>query len=348
MNKTQILLYTSYLHIIGGIETFVNNFVDILSPYYDIALYCPQMPPEMASELSRKIQVFRNKEIITCDTLIMIRIMDEIPKNVGYKRSVRMCHACRSNPSWYIKDDCDKVVHVSEASRSSFNSDGQVILNPVVKRGGKALFLVSATRIPAMDKGRNADRMIRLAEMLNSEGIPFVWFNFSDAPLDNAPQGLFNVGKSRDIQSFISKADYLVQLSDQEGFGYSVAEALINNTAVLCTPFKTTAELGVRDGINGYIIPFDMNFDVKKLLDVPSFEYDYDNTDIIKQWRKLLGSSKPTHSYKPPEMVETVVVIDEYRDLLLNRILHKGDRILMPYDRALLLEDKCFIRILKG
>jgi len=348
MNKTQVALYTSYLHVIGGIETFLYNLVDILSPYYDMALICPQMPAEMASELAQKIPVYRNKENVACDTLIMIRIMDEIPKYVSYKRSIRMCHACRSNPAWYIKDDCDSVVHVSETSRSSFGSDGEVILNPVIKRSKKALFLVSATRIPATDKGRNADRMIRLADMLNGEGIPFVWLNFSDAPLENAPHGLFNVGKTHDIQSFISKADYLVQLSDQEGFGYSVAEALINGTAVICTPFKTTAELGVIDGENGYIIPFDMGFDVKRLLDVPTFTYDYDNDVIAKKWRKLLGNTKPTRSYKPPELVQTIVMIEEYQDLVLHRLLHKGERVSIPLDRAMLLEDKHFIRILSS
>ena len=228
------------------------------------------------------------------------------------------------------------------STRASFNSDGAVIYNPVIKRTRDSLILVSATRIPAMDKGKNADRMIKLAEMLNDADIPFIWLNFSDAPLSDAPRGMVNVGMTSDIQSYIARADYLVQLSDQEGFGYSVAEALINHTAVICTPFTTTAELGVIDGENGYVLPFDMDYDVTKLLNVPEFDYKYDNKPIIRAWRKLLGNTKPKHDYTPPEMVDVVAKI-EYRDIMLNRVLNPGDAVAMPYERAMELIDKGFV-----
>lgn len=346
--KVQVLIYTSYLHVIGGIETFVKSYIELLKPYYDIGLMCEQMPSEMACKIAQSVPVFRNKEEISCDTLVMLRIGDKIPDWVAAGQVVRMCHACRSNPAWHIEQDCDRVVHVSEASKKSFGSDGDVILNPVIKRTRDALLLVSATRIPAIDKGKNADRMIRLAEMLNTAGIPFLWFNFSDAPLTDAPRGLVNVGMSNDIQSYVARADYLVQLSDQEGFGYSVAEALVNNTAVICTPFATTKELGVVDGENGYIVPFSMDFDVRKLLDIPEFEYAYNNKDIVSKWRKILGDSKPKHNYVPPKYVDVIVVIQEYRDMVLNRSVYQGERIAMPYDRAMMLEDRGFVNIVKS
>ena len=333
MSKVQVLLYTSYLHIIGGIETFVFNFVDLMSPYYDIGVYCPSMPPETQARLSRKVPIFGKKDEVDCHTLIMIRIMDEIPKNITYQHSIRMCHATRSNPSWFIRQDCDKIVHVSEASKKSFRSKGIVIYNPLIKQDKQALLLVSATRIPAKDKGENANRMIRLAEMLNAKNIPFLWFNFSDAPLNNAPKGFVNVGSFQNLQPYIAKADYLVQLSDQEGFGYSVVEALANNTAVICTPFETTKELGVIDGENGYIVPFDLKFDVRKLLQVPQFEFLYDNKSVIAKWKKAIGDLKPKHSYKPPEGT-MVKVISQYRDLKLDRQMRPGDVLWMDADRV--------------
>lgn len=332
-NNVQVLLYTSYLYIIGGIETFVLSFINLMGDHYDIGLYCPNMPLQMQGIVSRKVPVFTDKDPISCNTLIMIRIMDDIPKNVTYKKSIRMCHATRSNPAWFIKQDCDRIIHVSQASKESFKSNGGVIYNPVIKTQKKSFLLVSATRIPAMDKGKNAERMLKLANMLNSHGIPYVWLNFSDAPIEKAPKGFVNVGSLQDMQSFIAKADYLVQLSDQEGFGYSVAEALVNNTAVICTPFATTSELGVEDGKNGYIIPFDMNFDVKKLLEVPKFEYEYDNAQIVKQWKKEIGSLKPKHAYKPPEE-RLVRVVMEYRDINLQRMLHPGELLYMKPERV--------------
>ena len=333
MNEVQILLYTSYLHVIGGIETFVLNYIDLLGEEYSIGVYCPQTSPEMVELISQRAKLFTENEPISCDTIVMIRVMDTIPKNVKYKKSVRMCHACKTLPSWYVKDDCDDLVHVSDASRSSFKTKGDVIYNPLLKSRNKALMIVSATRIPAADKGKNAERMIKLAKLLNDEEIPFLWMNFSDAPLKNAPKGFVNVGTFHDLQPYIEKADYLVQLSDSEGFGYSVLEALISGTAVICTPFETTKELGVEDGKNGYIVPFDMKFDVKKLLKIPQFKYVWNNEKIKAQWEEMFGEPKDYPKYKPPKKVK-IRAVKDYRDVQKSIMIHAGDTYYVSPERA--------------
>lgn len=329
----QVLLYTSYLHIIGGIETFVFSFIELMSPYYDIGVYCPKLPGEIALKISAKVPLYQCPDELICDTLVMVRMMDAKPQNVTYKKSVRMCHCCKSDPTWKILQDCDRVIHVSEASKKSFRSEGDVIYNPVIKTEKKALLLVSATRIPALDKGKNAARMLQLARMLESVGIPFLWLNFSDAPLTDAPKGFVNVGTFQELQPFIAKADYLVQLSDQEGFGYSVAEALANNVPCICTKFETVQELGIKDGVNGYIVPFNLDFDVSKLLDVPQFNYDYDNKKIADNWRKVLGYTKPKKDYKP-KLTRKVRVTKDYFDIVLNENLKQGDILEMEAQRA--------------
>ncbi|MBP3280688.1 MAG: glycosyltransferase, partial [Butyrivibrio sp.] len=329
-NTVQVLLYTSYLHVIGGIETFVLQFIELMGPYYKIGVLCPVIPPEMASRISAKVPFFKGKEEVSCDTLIMIRMMDKKPVRVRYKKTIRMCHACKSDPEWAIIQDCDELVHVSKASRQSFDTKGKVILNPLVKTEKKALLFVSATRVPALDKGRNADRMLALARKLQESGIAYMWLNFSDEPLRNAPRGFINVGTYHELQPYIAKADYLVQLSDQEGFGYSVVEALANNTAVICTPFATTKELGVIDGKNGYIVPFNLDFDINKLLKVPQFSYEYDNDKIRKQWQQLIDK-KPKRKSK--KMVE-VRVLTEYTDIELGRDLKEGQTEVMTEERA--------------
>lgn len=337
----QVLLYTSYLHVIGGIETFVLNYIELMGKEYDIGVYCPRLPEDMKRLIKGKVKLYQ-AERVECDTLIMIRMMDVIPRNIAYGQSIRMCHACKSDPSWMIRQDCDRVVHVSRASKDSFNSDGDVIYNPLIRSEKKSLLLVSATRIPGLDKGKNADRMLKLARMLNDRDIPFMWLNFSDAPLKNAPRGFVNVGTYHDLQPYISRADYLVQLSDQEGFGYSVLEALINGTAVICTPFKTTKELGVVDGESGYIVPFDMSFDVAKLLSVPQFEYKYNNDRIKKQWAKLLAF-RPKK--KQRQQALTVRVLMPYKDIELNKYLKRGEVLTMSEERAEYLAEKKLVMI---
>lgn len=345
MDDVQVLLYTSYLHIIGGIETFIYNFIELMSEHYSIGVYCPRMPKEVTDRISQKAKVYQSCAPISCNTLIMVRMMDEMPSNIKYTKSIRMCHATKSNPSWFIRQDCDKIVHVSEVSKQTFESSGDVIHNPLLKTDQKALIFVSATRIPAMDKGKNAERIIQLAKMLNDAKIPFLWFNFSDQSIPNAPKGLLNVGTYQNVQPYIAKADYLVQLSDQEGFGLSVLEALINHTAVICTPFGTTKELGVKHGVNGYIVPFDMRFDVHMLLDVPQFTYTYDNDAIVKKWCKLID--RKTLRKKPKAAERLVRVRQQYYDIALKRTLPRGEVLVMPIDRVEIVKAYGYIEEVK-
>ena len=326
----KVVIYTSYLYKIGGIETWVYNFCDLMKDRYDITLVTKSFPKENRSKLDVKILESADPKI-DCDTLIMLRIMDEVPRGITYKKMVRTCHACRVQPNWYILNDYDYLVHVSKASKKSFETKGKVIHNMLKKSEKEALMIVSATRIPAPDKGKNAERILKLAKMLNDKNIPFIWFNFSDNALINPPKNFYNVGTKDDIQAYIKKADYLAQLSDQEGFCYSILEALINNTAVLCTPFETTKEIGVKDGVNGYIVPFDMDFDVTKLLNVPKFDYEWDNTPLIEEWTTILDKKpKPKKKSKEVEIKAT----RDYYDTELKQSVRMGQTVSVRPERA--------------
>ena len=59
-----------------------------------------------------------------------------------------------------------------------------------------------------------------------------------------------------DIQNEIVKADFLIQLSDNEGYCYSVIEALTNNIPVIVTPVPVFKELKINE-TNSIILNFD-------------------------------------------------------------------------------------------
>ena len=301
--RAQVILFIHQLHVIGGIETFVYQFVKLMCKSYDIALVIDNIDNAQRQRLERLIPVYdyNKKYEYSCDTLIMLRILDKMPRNIDYKQSVQMVHGCRTNFNWHIPQWTRYIVTVSQAAKDSFGQeakDGIVIHNPIGKNNKKALILVSATRIPAPDKGAYEYRMRLLADMLNEADIPFVWFNFSEGQITNAPEGMVNMGKRQDITPYIARADYLVQLSDSEAWSYSILEALTQNTPVLVCPFPSAAEMGIRDGENGYIIPFDMEFDVKKLLKVPRFKYEYDNGPIMEAWKRILDHEKRMKALK--------------------------------------------------
>ena len=331
--RTQLCLYINYMHTIGGIETFVYNFVRTMQHKYDIVLNVQSIAAEQYTRLSALIPISKTTEPIMCDTLIMLRILDDKPKHITAKKTIRMCHACRTNPQWAIPEDADINVFVSEVAKQSFGKDGIVIHNPFITEKKKTLFLISATRIPAPDKGHNELRMRKLAEMLTAKNISFLWLNFSEGTLSGMPKGFYNMPSTPEIQPYIAKADYLVQLSDSEAYSYSLLEALTNDTAVICTPFPSATESGVIDGVTGYIVPFDMSFDVTMLLDVPQFTDKHSNKDIIKQWSGLLGKAIPTRSYKSDSVVK-IRALKEYTDLQLNRLISANEVYIVTPERA--------------
>ena len=105
----------------------------------------------------------------------------------------------------------------------------------------------------------------------------------------NCPNVIFK-GVTREPFKEINKADYLVQLSDTEGFAYSVFEAMQVKTPCIITPFASGKEQ-ITNGVNGWIIPFDMkNIDfesiLKKDLIVPKFEELGKESDWINLFEK--------------------------------------------------------------
>jgi hypothetical protein len=97
--------------------------------------------------------------------------------------------------------------------------------------------------------------------------------------------------------------------------------------------------MGIIDGKNGYIVPYDMNFDIKKLLNVPKFEYDYDNEYIVRQWQEVIEKEprKKTKEVKKPvkasDLVKVVVLIP-YKDNELGQFLRQGQIIECSKERA--------------
>ena len=130
--------------------------------------------------------------------------------------------------------------------------------------------------------------MRKLGQMLDEAEIPYLWLNFSNNQMEDAPKNFFNMGYRLDIQNYMQKADYIVQLSTVEACSNSVLEALNLNIPLICTPVPSFFELGVEDGVNAHVVPFDMNFDVKKLLTIPKYDFRYDNERRVEQWKQIL------------------------------------------------------------
>lgn len=338
--RTQIVIWTAKTFNIGGIETFIYAFCRNMAQYYDIIVLYEVMDPAQIGRLQQYVEVIKHSADtnIKCDTLIINRITDDVPDGVKADRVVQMVHGCRLEN--YSVPDREIVVSVSNAVKDSWNLDkSQVIHNMtyIDKPKSRPLLLVSATRLDFANKG--GDRMVKLADLMRKQGIEFVWLYFSNRELKHAPEGMIRMMPTLDILKYIKMADYLVQLSDTEAFCYSIVEALEVGTPVIMTPLPVMKELNIQDGVHGYVVPFDVDTDTTRFLDVPTVEYKYDNAPIIKQWRKLLGNTKPVHSYDPSRRV-SIRIRTAYLDTEYNRTMEPGEVVSVPSYRAKLIIEK--------
>ena len=348
--KTQVVIYRKHIPMVGGLFTFTMNFIEALGEYYDITVVCEDIKNDRLMQLLPKVRVImgREQKPIYCDSLIVLSFLDKLPQNVHADKVIRMCHACRTDPSWKIPQDYDELFYVSQAAADSFDDpDGKVLHNINVQMTKEPMLLVSAVRLPAPDKGDIEARMRKLADKLNAAEIPFVWLNFSDGGLQSPPKHFYNMGVTFDMPSIVKMATYSVLLSDCECWPYALLESLMAKTPVLCTGFSSAMEMGVVDGVNGYVLPYDMDFDVTKLLDVPKFDFEYDNKSIIKTWRQVLGNKKPRHDYQPGKLVMTKVIGDYY-DMSLDKNMTKGMEQTMTMERAEQVRDAGYIEIIGG
>ena len=318
-----IVIYSSHKHI-NGIFTWIYSFCGQMSDKYSIAVLHEGMEPNMIEKLIKYAYVKQNGDPIKCKTLLMMRLSDAIPNNIRYNKSIQMVHATHINDSWILPQDRNELIPVSETVKKSWDLKADSILNMTFS-DDKTLHLISATRLKTQEKG--LERMKHLCYLLRQAKIPFVWECYSDITPDI--KYITHKNMIPDIRQKIRSADYLVQLSDDEAFCYSIVEALEEGTAVITTPLSVLSEIGFKEGTHGYTFGFDMEGDIQRLRTVPEFEYKYNNEPIKKRWGNLLGNSsvKNTHPI-------TIQCIKRYRDVQLDRYVEEGEILTLNPRRA--------------
>ena len=355
--KSQIVIWTSVTFEIGGIETFIRSYVELMHKEYDITILYDSIGTNQLIKLSKMVRCVKNNinKPVYCDTLIINRIIDSIPPNIHYNKSVQMVH-CLKHPSYHIPQDRDVIVNVSQASKDSFGEEAEnaiVIHNPILEseESGNCLLLVSAIRVDAADKQGNDKRCIQFAQKLTELKIPFIWVYFGDKAMLRAPSELSYGGLKENMKPYLDKADYLVQLSGAEAYSYSLLESLVSNTPVIVTPLEQNKDMGIEDGKNGYVFPFDASEwtddMMKRIVQIPQFKYEYEkeNENIKKAWKKILGKPKKKSDYKPIEEL-SVMVKREYFDIKMQKAMRVKETAFMSPDRAYDLRDKGFVEII--
>lgn len=341
------IFYFRYINAIGGIESF---FYYLAKKYkdWDITIYYMDGDKKQIERLKKYVRVKKYKgEHIVCEKAFFNFNLDIID-NVEAKEYIQIAHgdykAMGIMPNTHPK--LTKYLGVSKQVCDTYKEvtghDTQLVYNPIeIEKPKKVLNLISATRL-TKEKGK--DRMIKLMELLDNAKIPYLWTIFTDdRNVINNPNVAY-MKPRLDIINYIANADYLVQLSDNEGYCYSVIESLLTGTPVIVTECPVFKELGVKDGENGWVVDFKMsNVDVEKIYNnVLKFNYEQKESN----WDEILvkGESTYKEELEMKVKVQAIINFSDVEDGVPRRI---GDVFECSKDRADYLLEHNAIKVLE-
>jgi glycosyltransferase involved in cell wall biosynthesis len=265
-----------------------------------IYIYEATESEERLEEMRRYCEVVKNEgQVVECDLCIFSSVFRGAHQ-IKAKKYIQVVHT--EYHKWNIKYkpvEADLHVSVGQAAADSlkqhYGVDSVVIPNmPDIVETKSALNLVTASRIRPK---KGFERIIALSKALEDASIPFSWQIYGEGiksyvegiKTELSPHVQF-CGNRNDIYPYMKAADYVVQLSDNEGYCYSVAEALQVGTPVIVTAWEGVEQL-VEDNVNGIVLNMDMtNIDVNKI-----FSRDMQGTILrvnnsVQLWRELLSN----------------------------------------------------------
>ena len=305
---TQITIYIDHIVYADGIFTWMCNFYKLLHKQYDIEIITKVINPELNDILDKEgIKVVKWNSQVTYDTDILMYMLDFVtfPTNFNCKKKIKVIHCNYKDIKSDFKNlnDGSEFVAVSKQAAEGFTKRFKLPCMAI------SSFTIPYTPLPVLKiiscsrvyNNKGFERMFHLADDFDEFGIRFQWINYSEIDqngvkyLQSKKHGLITFLPNLEhnhLLDMIADADYLVQLSDKEGYCYAVHEALMLKTPVIVTDIEAFKDI-VQDGVNGYKLPLKMDYgpDVLKniIYNVPKdFEYKEDMTTIMSKWKGVL------------------------------------------------------------
>lgn len=328
------VFFWSFFNAIGGAETFIYEIAKKYGKTHDITILYKTGDPNQISRLKPLVRVRRWKgERIKCEKLFF-GLNGEIIDYAEADEYIQMIHADYNAQKLYPCTDprVTRYISCSQAAVDGLfkrsGKESELSYNPItVTKPKKMLRLISATRLT---KEKGGQRIQTFAEALEQHGIPYTWEIFTTGPLLFENKNIVIRNPRIDILENIAAADYLVQLSDTEGYSYSILESLCIGTPVIVTDFPSAYEQ-VTDGINGFILPMDMSrIPVEQIYKgLKKFKY----TPHEDRWGEILVPGKG--NYEEERTLQVKVRCKQYYyDVVLKRYQTVGDEQVVDVERA--------------
>lgn len=304
-----VLIHHTELYKIGGIETAAQHISRAFADYNITFVVGKNADTTQVLELSKRHSVIldNDKRRYTADVLILMNYdgAQKIINRVDAPKVYQFVHAdwenllklgTFKNFRLQIHPRVDKVLAVSETAqkglKTAFGIDSVVVPNvlcPVEKERLVFLVLSRATN----EKG--IETMLDMFDRFEAAGKDFVVFLCS--PIEQAVKPIQDrIRESRHIfilpaspynQDLLKGADFLIQLSHNESYCYSVREALQRKVPCIVSDIPELAKL-IRDGENGYVLKPDLsNLDIDKIFN-KKLKLKAFKENISPLWEKVL------------------------------------------------------------
>ena len=301
----RIMFHQTFCYTIGGIETANRHIAKAFADKN--ILFCFTTP-----DLYQMLELGETCDVIVDDGLrryeadvLILTNYDSAPhiiNRVTTRKVYQQIHAdfdgltqmpMWSNFRWIPHDKINMVLAVSETAqkglKKAFDVDSIVVPNILTPPEKKRLVFLVLSRASA-EKG--IERLVELVHRMDAAGKDFVVYICSTTKQLKDPTILNHrrivlVEPSLYNNVLLDCADYLVQLSDNESYCYSVREALQRQVPVIVSNIPEFRKL-VEPGKNGYILDNDFtNLNIDKIFKhVPKPEPYKEQVPAI--WNKVL------------------------------------------------------------
>lgn len=305
----KVIVHQSFVGVTtGGINT-ANRHIARAFADSNLLFIVDSRDWEQALNLAKYSDVIVDdgKQKYDCDVFIMsnYNVANFILQRVKARKIYTMIHAdfvglreisdSYAKLKWKPDKRCDKVLAVSETAqkglKSAFDVDSVIVPNILtpLDTDFKTFIVLSRT-----SKEKGIDRIIKLYDRFVEAGKEFRFFlccpQFANKELEKkvkVRKQFVLLEPSPDNQHLIKAADYLVQLSYNESYCYSVREALQRRVPVIVSDLPEFNKI-VTDGKNGFILNDDFsNLDVEKIFST-KFNFKAYSEKIDPIWEQVM------------------------------------------------------------
>ena len=295
-----MILYVEEMMYINGISAWAIDFCKMMCATHDIKFMSKVWNENIKASLGNNVEACyysANKQYET-DIFINASRKWEKLKNIKCDKHYYVIHYDCEGCTYPFKQD-ENYIAVSQYAAEIFTKqygipcdyvEGLMMRKPKIF---KPLHLISCSRLY---KNKGTERMTQLCELLKENNIKYIWDNYCGMDRNERLYRNMNIRQlgiipEERLLERIMDADYLIQLSESEGYCRAVHQALLVGTPCIVTDIPIFRSV-IQDGYNGYRIPLSMQgIDIQKIMqNIPKdFTYDDKYDETKEKWEKILN-----------------------------------------------------------